>query len=403
METRQERGKEIAQTMGKLIKKTKDGWLVPSQSSNAMYRVDELFNCNCPDCQKRSVTCKHGYALRYYLQAENAAGQVVHKQRLTIGQAWSAYNAGQTSEIRLFDELLKDLVQEVEEPEQAMGRPRLALREQVFCSIQKVYSQLSSRRAASLFGNAMAKGQIRHAPHFNAPSKLLNKAEITPLLQHLLAVTASPLRSVESSFAVDSSGFRTTCFGQYAEQKYALERQHNWLKAHICIGTKTNIVVGAIITDENGADCPQFAPLIQTTTNNGFTVLEASADKAYSSRANYEVVNALGGQAYIPFKSNTSGKAVGSMLWKKMFHYFQMNQTEFYEHYHARSNVESTFAAIKRKFGDTVKSKNPIAQQNELLCKLIAYNLTVVIQEMHELGIQPDFCTQSPRGEPKVA
>lgn len=61
------------------------------------------------------------------------------------------------------------------------------------------------------------------------------------------------------------------------------------------------------------------------------------------------------------------------------------------EHYHKRSNVESTNAAIKRKFGKTLKSKNQIAQVNELLAKIIAYNLTVVIHEMYENGIEPNF------------
>lgn len=53
--------------------------------------------------------------------------------------------------------------------------------------------------------------------------------------------------------------------------------------------------------------------------------------------------------------------------------------------------VESTFASIKRKLGDTLKSKKDTAQINELLCKIIAYNITVLIQEMYELGIKIDF------------
>jgi hypothetical protein len=38
-----------------------------------------------------------------------------------------------------------------------------------------------------------------------------------------------------------------------------------------------------------------------------------------------------------------------------------------------------------------LKSKNPVAQVNELLAKIIAYNLTVVIHEMYENGINPEF------------
>lgn len=74
-----------------------------------------------------------------------------------------------------------------------------------------------------------------------------------------------------------------------------------------------------------------------------------------------------------------------------MYHYFVLNHDEFLEHYHKRSNVEATNAAIKCKFGETLKSKNPTAQVNELLAKIVAYNLTVVVHEMYENRIGPNF------------
>lgn len=66
------------------------------------------------------------------------------------------------------------------------------------------------------------------------------------------------------------------------------------------------------------------------------------------------------------------------------------------EHYHKRSNAETTIHMMKAKFGDKLKSKNLVAQRNELLCKAIAHNIVVLIHEMYELGVEPDFCTQSP-------
>ena len=112
---------------------------------------------------------------------------------------------------------------------------------------------------------------------------------------------------------------------------------------------------------------------------------------AYSSRKNYDIVDKFGGTAYIPFRKNARGTAKGSALWRKTFHYFQLNKDEFMKHYHKRSNAESTFGAIKKKFGESVKSKNRVAQENELFCKFIAYNITVLIHVMFELGIKPEF------------
>jgi transposase len=392
MEARELRGMEIAKT-AQIVEKP-NGWVVPSQTERKKtYFVNERYECNCPDSTFHKTTCKHSYAIRYYLQVEKETpkGITTEKVRISYKQAWGAYNQAQTEEIKLFDVLLKDLTQSIEEPPKGFGRPKLSLQETAFCAIQKVYSQLSSRRAVSLFGNAVEKGQICHKPHFNAVSKLLNRPELTPILHELLVISASPLKSVEKDFAVDSSGFRTTNFNEYAEDKYNFNRQHKWLKAHICIGTKTNVITAVEITGENGADSPQFAPLVMATSESGFDMQEVSADKAYSSRANLEAVKDIRGIAYIPFRSNATGHSRGSYLWTKMFHYFQFRNEEFAEHYHKRSNVESTFGAIKKKLGDKLKSKNKVAQENELICKLIAYNLTVVIHEMFELGIKPNF------------
>lgn len=145
-----------------------------------------------------------------------------------------------------------------------------------------------------------------------------------------------------------------------------------------------------VITDGKCHDSPQLSSLINQTSE-GFTINEVSADLAYSSRKNLEAVNSIGAKPYIPFKKNSTGRAAGSMMWKKMYHYFQLNHEEFMEHFHKRSNIESTNAAIKRKLGETLKSKNRMVQENELLAKIVAYNLTVIIHEMYENGINPEF------------
>ena len=140
-----------------------------------------------------------------------------------------------------------------------------------------------------------------------------------------------------------------------------------------------------------------------TTTQGGFIMNEVSADKAYSSRDNYAAVREVGGQAFVPFKSNATGKSRGSKLWRKMFLYFQLNQEEFYQHYHKRSNVETMFSMVKAKFGDKVKSKNKVARENELLCKFIAHNIVVLIHESFELGVKIDFCSESKPSAHNVA
>jgi hypothetical protein len=54
-------------------------------------------------------------------------------------------------------------------------------------------------------------------------------------------------------------------------------------------------------------------------------------------------------------------------------------------------NIKTAFSMIKAKFGDAVRSKSDIGQLNEVLCKVLCHNLCVLIQAIHELGIEPRF------------
>lgn len=55
---------------------------------------------------------------------------------------------------------------------------------------------------------------------------------------------------------------------------------------------------------------------------------------------------------------------------------FEAQNDQFLAHYHKRSNVESAFSSVKRKFGASVRAKTPAAQVNEVLLKCLAYNLS---------------------------
>lgn len=65
------------------------------------------------------------------------------------------------------------------------------------------------------------------------------------------------------------------------------------------------------------------------------------------------------------------------------------NLTRGLRYYHKRSNVESSFSALKRKFGEALRSKTDLAKKNELLAKVVCHNITCVIHEMYALGIDP--------------
>jgi len=400
---REERGLVIAATVK--LNEQFGMWVVPSQTgSDKRYMVDpRKGTCTCPDHQETGFKCKHQYAVEYTVKREHATDGTVTEtktitftEKKTYTQNWPAYNLAQSTEKDRVQILLSDLCRNIPDTERGprKGPKSHAARDQIFSIIYKVYCGFSSRRFSSDLREAFQRGHIATNVLGMKVTLYTQNPAYTPILMELVAKSAAPLAAVETSFAVDSTGFSTSKFERWYDEKYNVTRRKCvWIKTHIACGTKTNVVTAVRILDKDAADCPQFKPHVEKTSET-FKVDEVSADKAYVSQESFETVADLGGTAYIPFKSNTTGALGG--LFEKMFHYFQFKRDEYMEHYHKRSNVESTFSAIKRKFGDSIRSVTDVAMVNEVLCKIICHNLCCLIQEQEELGIAPILWQDKP-------
>ncbi len=268
----------------------------------------------------------------------------------------------------------------------------------VFASALKVYSTLSGRRFMGDVDTAYEKGYITQVPHPATIFRSIESEELTPILEKLIGLAAAPLASVETTFGPDSSGFSTSRFDRWYDEKYGRERsQRIWVKAHIMVGVKTNIITAVSVTDRDANDYPQLPGLLRTTTER-FHVTQVPADKAYLGQGNFEAITGAGATPFIPFKVNSIPG--GSELWDKLFAFFTFNRAAFLQYYHQRSNVETTFSMVKAKFGDAVRSKSDVGQRNEVLLKLLDHNLCCLIQEMYELGISPTFSGETATAVP---
>ena len=409
IEDRKQRGLEIA-ALARIDKDADGCYVVPSvtnpRPTKYKVKLDGLYpTCTCPDFENRGCKCKHIYAVEYTVQRETSVTVeangtttvtdklTITKTRKTYSQDWPNYNKAQTNEKRQFQVLLADLCsriageQEGEKP--GRGRPRFPLRDIVFAVVFKVYSTYSGRRFTSDLCDAQAKGHISRVPHYNTAFKYIENPNLYPILLAMVEQSAQPLAAVESKFAVDSTGYCFSRFIRWYDVKYnRFTSEQQWIKAHICTGVKTNVVTAIEIHGRDSGDALHLPALVQTTAKR-FAMGEVVADKGYTGEDCHTAIAKVGATPYIMFRANATGGVGG--LYAKMFHYFNYRREDFLNHYHQRSNVESTVMAIKTKFGDGLKSKTEAAGRNEVLAKTLCHNICCLIHALYELGIQPEF------------
>jgi transposase len=416
MEEREIKALQIAATMP--LRKTTHGWIVPSQSESRNYKVASvrpemaradrnfgLFECSCPDFELRGRPCKHIMAVEFTIKREvtEDGERVTQEMKVTYAQDWTAYNKAQTQEKDLLLPMLADLCSTIPQPPQGRGRPRLPMSDMAFTAVSKVYGGMSARRSDSDVREQASKGLIAQDPHFNSVLRYLRDPEMTPVLKRLVELSALPLKGVETDFATDATGFTTCRFVRWYDHKWGKEKsKREWIKLHAMCGVRTNIVTAVDVSGWRSHDTNYFRPMVDTTAEN-FTIGDVTADKAYLSRANLDHVEKFGGTPYIPFKSDNAAYRISpeapgleESAWVRMFHMFAYQRDTFLNRYHQRSNVETTFSMIKSKFGDSLRSKSDTGQINEVLCKVIAHNICVLIACIHEIDLEmPVFNTEA--------
>ena len=425
--TREQRGRDIAKRGG--IRQIGARYVVPAQSANSnvpTYLVDVVEQtCTCPDYELRHQPCKHYEACLFWLAWEGGVnmetGEIVLPKKQQSKQHWPSYNRAQTTEKLRLPQFLYALllgVPNTERPEGKPGRKPIPEREAAFGLVAKVYTGDSGRRAEGDMHAYVERGYLSRVWDSNTLFRAMENPEMTPILMWAVEESAGPLTLVENAagqFAFDATGFRTTVrrvkddkevsIERWNDQKHKPEAKqkmrkfiHEWVKLHAATGTITNVVTAARVTagmGEGTGDTTHFRDLVNRSARR-FIMKEVSADKAYLGKNNLAAVAAVGAQPFIPFKITNERAAERNMRnpsehWRKMWAYFDLKKQEFLKHYHRRSNVESTFGALKAKFGGGVRSKKFVAQQNEVLAKVILWNLTCVISAIEEFGVEAEF------------
>jgi len=314
------------------------------------------------------------------------------KIRKTYKQNWSIYTLHQTTEKLMVYKIFNDVIDylDIHQVYKGNGRPNVNLKDMLKCLCIQIYNGPSSRRNNSELILVQGLGYINKTYHFTTICKYLRKQELTHLLHYLYKTLAEPLKTLENYFSIDATGFSTFDRKKWIEVRLETKQHKDYKKLHALCGNLTNVVVSVEVTEGTQHESPYFKVLLRDAAKR-FSIKEICADSGYLSRENCNISQELNIEPFILPKKNSIALAKGSQAWHKMIRLWKDNLEVFKEHYHRRSNIETVFSMIKKKFRHYVRSKDDIAKINEILCLICCHNACVLAEALLAYDLKLDF------------
>ncbi len=207
---------------------------------------------------------------------------------------------------------------------------------------------------------------LPRVPHFTTANKFTLRVK-PAWFEQLIAQIIKSIESQEA--AIDGTSFSLNTASSYYETISGKRKE--FMQFNSCIELRHKLITAVKIRRKRRNENIDFKPLVRKTSKQ-LSINLYLADKAYDSEKNHEVCEKHGARFIAPLRESKRG-------WKiKGFHRRQMKQFPD-EIYKKRLGIESGFSALKRKYGDIVYAKRFVSQKNELLCRVLAYNIEKVV------------------------
>ena len=235
------------------------------------------------------------------------------------------------------------------------GPKKFKLKHHLFALITMEAFQLSLRRVEKL----LLMFEIQ-TPTYSALCKRRKKIP-TAIWLGLMKLTAGLQHEV---VAIDATGFsRTNPSFHYIKRIDSKNPVKSYAKLSILYDVKHHKVITLHTRVKPSHEIKDAKLLIGKCCQMSCLL----ADKAYDAEWLHEYCFNKGIKTIIPKKINV----IRGRFRKKQQNNFSL------ENYHQRSNIESGFSAIKRKYGSSVLGKSLNAVNSELSCKALAHNLNL--------------------------
>ena len=212
---------------------------------------------------------------------------------------------------------------------------------------------------------------LNKLPHFTTLQKFAKRTSST-LIGRLITSICKMLSPVPLQIGIDGTGFSLERASHYYCKRIDRTKPvKGFVKLNASSDLKSNLILSVRVRKHPSHETKDFIPLLKKITKR---VSLVCADKAYDSEKNHEFVrHKLLAESVIPLRIRQRKRLYG--MYRKLL------SKQFPEKlYGKRSNAESTFGALKRRFGSTLTSRTFRTQKTELMFRILAYNANRFIE-----------------------
>ena len=220
--------------------------------------------------------------------------------------------------------------------------------------------KLSLRRVESMISSFGIR-----VPTYSALCK--SRKKIPTIIWYKLMLLTAGLK--HKNVAIDGTGFsKTNPSYHYVKRIDRKEPVKNFAKLSMLYDVDNHKAIAFHVRNRRAHDMKDAKPLLGQYCRMQCLL----GDKAYDAESLHQYCFEKGIQTIIPKKINIKR---GFYRRKQMKNYSE-------DKYHQRSNIESGFSAIKRKYGSYVFGKRLVSIRTEIYCKGICHNLKLITKEI---------------------